>query len=198
MKSVLLILAHPNLANSQVNKLLIEQLPNDIDVTIHDLYECYPDGVIDIETEQELLRDHQSIVFQHPFYWYSSPSLLKEWLDLVLQFNFAYGPEGHALKGKNWLSVISTGAAEAAYQSDGHNRFTMRQLLTPFEQSAYLCGMNYLPPLVIHSAKKVLQQQQTRSDIVQLYHSALRVVSDSNFDHQTLTKLELFNQWEQQ
>ena len=30
--------------------------------------------------------------------------------------------------------------------------FTMRQLLTPIEQTARLCGMNYLAPFVVHGS----------------------------------------------
>jgi len=45
------------------------------------------------------------IVFHHPFYWYSSPAILKEWQDLVLEYGFAYGHEGTALRGKKSLSA---------------------------------------------------------------------------------------------
>ncbi len=90
------------------------------------------------------------VVFQHPFYWYSTPAILKEWQDLVLEHGWAYGHDGHALEGKTLLNVVSTGAPEESYSQDGANRFTMRQLLAPIEQTARLCGMDFLPPFVVH------------------------------------------------
>jgi hypothetical protein len=66
-------------------------------VDISDLYEEYPDFYINVKREQQLLIEHDIIVFQHPFYWYSSPAILKQWEDLVLEFGFAYGPGGTKL-----------------------------------------------------------------------------------------------------
>ena len=103
--------------------------------------------------EQDLLRTHELIVFQHPFYWYSSPAILKEWQDLVLEHGFAYGEAGTALHGKRLLSVLSAGGPAEAYTREGYNHFTVDELLTPFEQTARLCGMEYLPPLVVHNAR---------------------------------------------
>ncbi len=119
-------------------------------VTVNDLYQHYPDFDIDVAREQQLLIDHDVVVMQHPFYWYSTPSILKEWQDLVLEHGWAYGHEGHALDGKVLVTAVSTGGAETAYCKTGSNRFSMRQLLAPIEQTARLCGMVYLPPFVVH------------------------------------------------
>ena len=61
------------------------------------LYAAYPDFMIDVKREQQLLLDHDIIVLQHPFYWYSSPAIIKEWLDLVLENGWAYGTGGSNL-----------------------------------------------------------------------------------------------------
>ena len=66
--------------------------------------------------KRTLLLENDIIIFQHPFYWYSSPAMLKEWQDLVLEFGFAYGPGGTALQGKMMMNVISTGASKAGIQ----------------------------------------------------------------------------------
>lgn len=153
MPSVLVILVHPNLHQSTINSALVEGAAAVEGVDIHDLYHCYPDGVIDIEAEQKRIEQYETLVFQHPFYWYSAPSLLKEWFDLVLQYNYAYGPKGNALANKNWLSVISTGGGKHAYCSEGHNRFSIRELMTPFDQTAHLCHMRFLPPLVSYGSR---------------------------------------------
>ena len=119
-------------------------------VTFHDLYEQYPDFFIDVKAEQELLRTHEVLIFQHPFYWYSVPALVKEWQDHVLQYGFAYGEGGVALRGKTMLNVLTTGGPEDSYRAESKNCFTVRQLLSPFEQTARQCGMEYLPPCVFH------------------------------------------------
>ncbi|QDU65090.1 NAD(P)H-dependent oxidoreductase [Engelhardtia mirabilis] len=149
-RSILLILSHPAFERSRANRALLEAVRDLEGVRVHDLYEEYPDFAIDVEREQGLLREHDVIVFQHPFYWYSVPSLLKEWMDLVLEYGFAYGHAGHELDGKWWLSVITTGGGVESYCRAGGNRFTMRELTAPLEQTARLCGMHFLPPFLVH------------------------------------------------
>lgn len=149
MARVLILFAHPTLERSRVHRRLIERLPDDPDLTFHDLYEEYPRLDIDVPREQALLVEHDVIVFQHPFYWYSTPPILKQWQDLVLEHGWAYGSSGTALEGKTFVSVISAGGGEAAYCSAGYNRFTVRELLAPVEQTAQLCGMRFLPPFVV-------------------------------------------------
>jgi glutathione-regulated potassium-efflux system ancillary protein KefG len=159
LKPVLILFAHPALQKSRVNRVLIEgvsQLPG---VTFHDLYEAYPEFDIDVPREQRLLLDHDVIVFQHPFFWYSTPAILKEWQDLVLQHGWAYGREGTALHGKTFLSAITTGAGEEAYTREGFHRHTIAELLAPVEQTARLCGMEPLPPFVAHGSLGMTEAQ---------------------------------------
>jgi glutathione-regulated potassium-efflux system ancillary protein KefG len=156
MRRVLVLFAHPVLERSRVNRRLVDALRELPGVTIHDLYEAYPTFAIDVAREQALLREHDVIVFQHPFYWYSTPAILKEWQDLVLEHGWAYGPGGTALRGKITLNAISTGGPATAYQSGGYNRFTVRQLLAPWEQTANLCEMRFLAPFVVHAALRVV------------------------------------------
>jgi glutathione-regulated potassium-efflux system ancillary protein KefG len=53
------------------------------------------------------------------------------------------------------FSVITTGGREEAYQRDGHNRFAMRELLAPIEQTARLCGLEFLLPFVAHGTHRM-------------------------------------------
>jgi len=152
MKRILILFAHPALERSRINRSLAASVASLSGVTFHDLYEAYPDFDVDVRREQELLTQHDIVVLQHPFFWYSVPPLLKQWIDLVLEHGWAYGSEGSALIGKQVLSAISTGGGEEAYQRGGHNRFTMRELLAPLEQTFALCGMVYLPPFCVHGA----------------------------------------------
>ena len=141
MNNILILFAHPALSRSRVNRTLIRGIDTIDGVTFRDLYEIYPEFGIDVEAEQELLIAHDTIIFHHPFYWYSIPAILKEWQDLVLEHGWAYGSEGVALAGKRFFCVVTTGGAGEAYQTGGYNRFTIRELLSPIEQTAYLCGM---------------------------------------------------------
>jgi len=53
-------------------------------LTFHDLYEAHPDFDVDVAREQELLLGHDAVLVQHPLYGYSTPPLVKQWEDLVL------------------------------------------------------------------------------------------------------------------
>lgn len=159
LQRVLILFAHPALEKSRVNRALIRSVQGLEGVTFHDLYEEYPDLHIDVKREQALLEANDVIVFQHPFYWYSVPSILKEWMDLVLEYGYAYGEGGDRLRGKGWLHAISAGGTEEAYGRQGHNRFTVRELLAPFDQTAALCGMRFLEPRVIYGALSLADGQ---------------------------------------
>jgi glutathione-regulated potassium-efflux system ancillary protein KefG len=150
-RSILVQFTHPAIHKSRVNRALSDAAAGVEGVTVNDLYARYPDFMIDVAREQRLLLEHDVVVFQHPFFWYSGPALLKEWLDLVLEYGFAYGSGGTALHGKSMANAITTGGSREAYRHGGHNRFEIAELLAPFEQTAHLCGMRYLPPFVVHA-----------------------------------------------
>ena len=181
MNRVLILFAHPALEKSRVNLALMREVEKLPGVTFHDLYEAYPEFLIDVKREQKLLLDHPIIVFQHPFYWYSTPSILKEWQDLVLEYGWAYGKGGTALKGKVLLNAVTTGGPEQAYRSEGHNRFTMRQFLAPMDQTARLCGMDYYAPFVVHSSLVIGSPEEAASQALQ-YRALIESLRDGTLD----------------
>ena len=65
---VLVLFAHPAFERSRVNRALVDEIRGVDNITVHDLYEAYPDFQIDIKREQQLLLQHDIIVLQHPFY----------------------------------------------------------------------------------------------------------------------------------
>jgi glutathione-regulated potassium-efflux system ancillary protein KefG len=158
-KKVLVLFAHPLPRRSRVNSRLLAAIEGMDGVTIHDLYGAYPELDIDVPHEQQLLLDHDILVWQHPFYWYSTPAILKEWQDLVLEFGWAYGPEGTALQGKSFLQVITTGGREAAYQHEGFNRYEITELLAPIHQTVRLCHMVPFPPFVVHGTHRMTEPE---------------------------------------
>lgn len=149
---ILVIYAHPAPRRSRVNKPLADALASLPGVAIHDLYRRYPDFDIDARTEQAAVEAAELIVFQFPVQWYMTPSLLKEWLDVVLEMGWAYGPGGTALRGKSVLAVASTGGTFDSYGPEGNHGHPIEAFLLPLEQTARLCGMDWLPPLVLHDA----------------------------------------------
>jgi glutathione-regulated potassium-efflux system ancillary protein KefF len=156
---ILVLYAHPAPHRSRVNRLLASAaaaLPN---VTLHDLYETYPDFDIDVAREQSLLEAADLVVFQHPVQWYSMPALLKEWVDVVLEHGWAYGPDGTALQGKDYWMVATAGGVDAAYHPQGYHRHDFDDFLPPFEMTAQLCGMRWHAPLVLFGAHQTSAAQ---------------------------------------
>lgn len=149
MKKILILYAHPAKTKSKINRTLMESVEYLKNVTVHDLYSTYPDFMIDVKTEQKLCEEHDIIIFQFPFYWYSSPSILKEWQDLVLEHSWAYGSKGNALKGKHFMISTTAGSDDQSYSPQGSNKCTFDELLSPFRAMTNLCKMNWIPPFTI-------------------------------------------------
>ena len=181
MPRVLVLFAHPAFEKSRINRRLLDAVRDLEGVTIHDLYETYPDFQIDVGDEQRRLVAHDVIVLQHPFYWYSAPALMKEYLDLVLEHGFAYGSTGRALEGKVLINATTTGGPEVAYRVGGRNRFTMRQLLAPFDQTAVLCRMAYLAPFVVYGTH-TLDAGTECSPAQRQYRALLAALRDGTLD----------------
>lgn len=159
----LVIAVHPGLQEgSRINRKLTETVRQRDGVTVHDLYQQYPDGQIDVGAEQQLLLEHDRVVFQFPFWWYSSPPLLKHWFDEVLTFGWAYGPGGDKLHGIEWGIAVTTGGTEEAYGSEGYNRYSVEELTRPFEVTASLVGAKYLPVFAVHNAMQLTDEEIQR------------------------------------
>ncbi|WP_367871285.1 NAD(P)H-dependent oxidoreductase [Luteolibacter sp. Populi] len=178
MAKVLVVFAHPAFQRSRVNRALVKVAESIEDVTVHDLYETYPDFLIDVRDEQKLMEEHDAVVIQHPFFWYSSPALVKEWLDLVLEYRWAYGEGGDRLKGKILAQAISAGGPEDAYRREGSNFFTVRELLAPYEQTARLCGMGYAQAFTVHGANDL--NPAALAECSQRYASWLSALCDGS------------------
>ena len=160
MADILVIAAHPQLDQSRATRSLMAAAAG-LDaarVEVRDLYALYPDYFIDVAAEQARLAQARLVVWLHPVHWYSMPPLLKLWLDEVFAFGWAYGPGGRALVGKDLWLVASTGGPQESYRPDGYNRYFFDAFMHPSEQTAALCGMRWLPPLVLHGAHSASPQ----------------------------------------
>ena len=184
MRRILILFAHPQLDRSVANARLLEAVRGIEGVTLVDLYAEYPRFEIDIDREQARLVASDVIVFQHPLYWYSTPSILKEWQDLVLEYGFAYGTEGHALDGKLFISAITTGGEPGAYTEEGYQHYQVHELLRPIEQTARLCRMQYLPPFVLYAAGHAVEEGRLEPH-ADAYVRLLEAIRDDRFDLRT-------------
>ncbi|GAA0415927.1 NAD(P)H-dependent oxidoreductase [Cocleimonas flava] len=181
MKKILINYAHPAKSRSTVNRSLIKTTNSLEGLTVNDLYANYPDFLIDVEREQALCEAHDIIIFQHPFYWYSTPAIMKEWLDLVLEHGWAYGSKGHQLEGKIFLQAISSGADAETYQPSGYNEFTYAELTTPYRATAKLCNMTWLPPFVVSGVHRGLAQDELQKHTDD-YLKTLTALRDDQID----------------
>lgn len=190
---ILILFAHPLFEKSNAHKAMVGCIPDLPNITFHDLYQEYPEFDIDMKREQELLYNHDIIIWQHPMYWYSCPPLLKQWIDIVLEHGWAYGHDGYALKGKLLLQAITTGGKKENYCSTGRDFYTIPQLLEPFNQTARVCRMDYLPPFVIHGTHSMDEAGYAES--AQLYCDALEMLSKEKIDVSELIKHNYLNDW---
>ena len=170
---ILVLAAHPAMATSRVNRKLKKAARQaGARVAVRDLYRLYPDYLIDVPAEQEALAQARLVVWQHPIHWYGPPPLMKLWFDDVLSFRWAYGPGGHALQGKDVWLVASTGGSQASYRPERYNRYFFDAFLPPYEQTAVLCGMRFLPPLILHGA--IRASEEAVASHVQIFQDRLR------------------------
>ena len=175
MAEILVLAAHPQLQHSRITRHLMRALrtlatgattgattqpPSRIE--LRDLYARYPDYLIDVAAEQQALAAARLVVWLHPVYWYSMPPLMKLWLDEVFAFGWAYGPGGVALCGKDLWLVASTGGPASSYHPTSYNRYFFDAFLPPYEQTAALTGLRWLPPLLLHGTQTVTELELTQ------------------------------------
>ena len=156
---ILLIFAHPALQNSRVNAQLIEYVKDLDGVTFLDLYEEYPDFNIDVTHEQNLLTEHDIVIFHHPLLWFSVPALIREWMDLVFQHMWAYGKTGNALQGKKLFNVVTVGGGEKLFRHGETHGNTLVEFLAPIRQSVRMCGMDFLPPFGVYGTRTITKNE---------------------------------------
>ncbi len=157
--STLVLAAHPNWRESRVNRRLIDTAREIPGVQVRDLYSLYPDYDIDVPAEQAHAERARLIVLLHPVQWYSMPALQKLWLDEVLSYGWAYGHAGTALQGKDLWLVATTGGTEDSYHPEHYNRYFFDAFMPPYEQTAALCGMRFLPPMILHGARRASEEE---------------------------------------
>jgi glutathione-regulated potassium-efflux system ancillary protein KefF len=151
---ILILYAHPRPRRSIAGRALLDAVSDLEGVTVHSLYDVYPDFAIDSAAERERLGEARLVVWQHPLYWYGVPALLKLWWEEVLVRGWAYGDDAGALRGKDCLWVTTTGALPDAYSESGVHGHPFEAYVPAIRQTARFCGMNWLDPIVVHGAHR--------------------------------------------
>ena len=187
MAKLIVYYAHPGQQFSRANIAMINAARLIKGITIVDLYAEYPRHDIDVPREQQRLLDHDVILFQFPLYWYSTPSLIKEWLDLVLQHGFAYGHDADKLAGKTMMLAITAGGSEEAYTAMGYQHYPLRTFLTPLEQTARLCKMRFTAPYVLYAALSS-EIEQTIESHASGYAALLTAIQNDRYDFDAAEK----------
>lgn len=132
MKKILVIVAHPNLEKSVVNRYWADTLMGK--VSLRFLAEVAPlDKPLNIASEQAVLEQYDRIILQFPLYWYGAPALLKRWLDEVMTFGWAYGPGGDKLEGKELGIAVSCGGAEEQFSTTGTQLYSLSTYMKQYE-----------------------------------------------------------------
>lgn len=152
MARLIVYYAHPGQRHSRANGAMAGAAREVTDIEFVDLYAEYPRFDISIEREQRRLLSNDVILFQFPLFWYSTPSLVKEWIDLVLEHGFAYGHGGDKLTGKIMMVAATAAGPEHAYTPEGYQHYPLREFLRPLEQTARLCHMKFPPPYVLYGS----------------------------------------------
>ncbi|KMW56476.1 Glutathione-regulated potassium-efflux system ancillary protein KefG [Candidatus Rhodobacter oscarellae] len=185
MPKVIVYFAHPGQQFSHVNTKMLDVATRNQELTVVDLYAEYPRFDIDPDKEQQRLLDHDIILFQFPLFWYSTPSILKEWQDIVLEHGFAYGAGGDALAGKRMGLAITAAGPQDAYTPNGYQHYPLRDFLRPLEQTANLCKMRFLPPYVLYGSLKAPNEGRVEPHL-HGYRRYIEALQDGEFDsHET-------------
>lgn len=190
MSRVLVYYAHPAHRTSRVNRPMAEAAQRIDDMAFVDLYATYPRHGIDVAAEQERLLAADVILFQFPMFWYSTPAIIKDWEDLVLEHGFAYGAGGDRLDGKRMMLAVTAAGPEEAYTPRGYQHYPLRTFLTPLEQTARLCRMRFTAPYVLYSSLKAHDDGRTAPH-VEGYVKLLTALRDDTYDFDRADEMDV-------
>lgn len=190
MARLIVYYAHPGHKHSHANQAMARAAAGVENITLVDLYRDYPRFDIDVNIEQERLLAHDVILFQFPVFWYSTPSIIKEWQDLVLEHGFAYGADGDKLAGKRMMLAVTAAGPREAYAHEGYQHYPLRTFLIPLEQTARLCKMRFSAPYVLYASLRAPAAGLLQPH-VDGYRRLLEAIRDDRFDFDLAETLDV-------
>ena len=101
------------------------------------------DGKFPVADMQRRLESFSTIIIHAPVYWYSTPALVKSWIDQLFTPGWAFPKHESKLKGKRIAMSLTVGAEMCTYADGQANRFELATYFLPFEQAFRYCGMDW-------------------------------------------------------
>lgn len=169
--NIQVIYSHSHQAQSRAGKEIMSILAQRQDIEIRNLEELYPDGHIDVATEQTKLLEADMVIFAHPTFWFNVPALLRAWQDQVLTFGFAYG-DGSKLTGKKFIHSYTTGAGSDFY-INADNKSVIEK---PQQALAAFCGLNYLGAIGSYGYSHNMSDEEARQRANEHAHRLLALI----------------------
>lgn len=104
----------------------------------------------EIQGEIDRLFAADFLILQFPMWWYSTPAILKGWIDRVFAYGVAYDFERTwnrgVYHGKRAMLAFTTGAPAAVFEPDGRSG-DLERVLWPLHGGVLaLCGFDVLQP----------------------------------------------------
>jgi NAD(P)H dehydrogenase (quinone) len=134
----------------------------------------------DIQQELDKLLWADLLILNFPIFWFSTPAILKGWIDRVLVSGICYGGKRFydqgGLAGKQVLVTVTLGGREHMF-GEGAIHGPLEDMLRPLLRGtlAYV-GMQVLPPFVAWHVPYI--SQEARQDFLDSYQSRLQNLSD--------------------
>ena len=130
----------------------------------------------DIKGEIDRLFDADLLILQFPMWWYSTPAILKGWIDRVFAFGVTYDFgrtwDRGVMTEKRAMLSLTTSAPPSTFRPDGRNG-DIERILWPLHGGVLaLCGYEVLQPFVAHSVGWI--DDDARETILQEYAERLR------------------------
>ncbi len=147
----LLIASHPYPERSTFILALEKTARSVQNVEVRNLETIYgfDTRTIDGDTEREITRRFQRIVFLFPTHWFNITPMMKAYL------NDTWGSVGPGLwSGKEMLIVSTAVGGASTYGNNGRIGVELKDVFLPMKASALHCGMTYLEPLVFQAINK--------------------------------------------
>jgi len=157
----LVVVSHPNFAQSRVIKALQNLAANSNKVIVRNLEAIYGNNLqsFDIDAEQAAYAGVDRVIYLFPIHWFNLTPMLKAYFNHVWSYGWAFGPNGNALQGKTMQVAVSAGASAYTYSAAGMIHCSIDEVLTPLKASALYVGMTYLSPFAIFEAMTINGEQ---------------------------------------
>ncbi len=168
-KKTLIIMAHSNPSNSIFNQKIKKSLENEENIIYKDIKTLYSDYKFDIKKEQEDILSAQKIIFQFPLYWYTAPSILKQWVDDVFSVDFAFKYEENGsfkalnLVDKEFQMIVTLGGSKEEYEEFD---ISIKNCLHSYSTTALVLGMKEKNPYMFYGVDTIKYSDEQIENIM--------------------------------